>query len=153
MKSSDVIRDVLKRTNVKQVAHGMGLKPPTVYRWVQPADGDGGGAPNPLDRIDRLLDCTNNDEAILQWICCHAGGFFVKNVEVKSMTSEKLIQKASKTMRVFSELLATTNRVIEDGKVTKEESEQLRKEWERVKTIMESFVDCCEQGEFNQTRA
>jgi hypothetical protein len=44
------------------------------------------------------------------------------------------------------------NQVIEDGKVTSEESIQLRKEWEKAKSVMEAFVAGCERGEFHHTQ-
>jgi len=150
MKSHEVIREILKRTNVKQLADRMCLAEATVYHWIQPAGEDGHGAPNPLDRIKKLLDSTTNDAAIAQWICGQAGGFFVENSKTKAGEPGRLFPKASKTMKNFSELLATLNEVIEDGKVTQKESDQLRREWDKMKSVMESFVVSCERGEFGQ---
>ncbi len=150
MNSHDVLRDVFERVNVKSVAAGMGIKPPTVYKWAQPANPGDSGVINPLDRIKKLLDCTDNDAAIVQWICAEAGGYFAENPQVRHGSPTALLPKASKAMEKCSVLLGVISQVIEDGKVTREESVRLRTEWERTKSIMESFVISCEDGDFKQ---
>ena len=150
MNSHDVLRDVFERVNVKSVAAGMGIKPPTVYKWAQPATPGDSGVINPLDRIKKLLDCTEKDTAIVQWICSEAGGYFTENPQIRIGTPSALLPKASKAMDKCSKLLGVISQVIEDGKVTHEESVRLRAEWEKTKSIMESFVMSCEGGEFKQ---
>ena len=35
-----------------------------------------------------------------------------------------------------------------DNKITKSEAENMRARWEELKSVTESFVHCCEQGNF-----
>lgn len=142
--------DVFQRCPVKAIADAMRLQPPTVYKWSKPPDTDRNGAPNPLDRIHKLLECTSYDPSILQWLCAQGGGIFVLNSNKDAKPSETLLPKASRTMKNFSEVLITINEIIEDGKITEQEAVELRKEWDKLKTAMECFVTACEHGEYRQ---
>src|ERR1700689_4878515 len=79
MQSHELLREVFQKTSAKQVAAELGLSLSMIYKWAEPAETTAGsGTANPLDRIAALLHCTG-DPRLVQWVCHHAGGFFIKN--------------------------------------------------------------------------
>jgi transposase len=79
MQSHELLREVFQQCSPKQVAAHLGLSLSLIYKWAEPADAAAGsGSANPLDRINALLNCTN-DRRIVQWICQQSGGFFILN--------------------------------------------------------------------------
>jgi hypothetical protein len=40
-----------------------------------------------------------------------------------------------------------------DNQITEKESEQIRRRWEELKSVTESFVSCCEEGNFRPLKA
>ena len=78
MQSHEMLREVFQKCSAKQVSGELGLSLSTIYKWAEPDDGTGSGTANPLDRIESLIKCTN-DQRIVQWICQRAGGYFIHN--------------------------------------------------------------------------
>ena len=75
MQSHELLREVFQKCSPKQVASTLGLSLSMIYKWAEPGDAalGGSGSTNPLDRVDALLQCTN-DCRIVQWVCQRAGG-------------------------------------------------------------------------------
>jgi len=48
----------------------------------------------------------------------------------------------------FADLLAVIATAAADNQITTAESRQIRARWEELKTVTESFVACCEEGNF-----
>ena len=79
MQSHELLREVFQKCSPKQVAADLGLSLSMIYKWAEPGDpAAGSGSTNPLDRIDALIRCTQ-DNRLVQWICQRAGGFFIRN--------------------------------------------------------------------------
>jgi len=148
MQSHEVLREVFQQCSPKQVAASLGLSLSMIYKWAEPADATAGsGSTNPLDRIEALLRCTN-DCRIVQWICQRSGGFFILNPKINKPHPSYLIPATNEIVQEFADLLAVVAAAATDNQITQKESEQIRGRWEKLKSVTESFVACCEEGNF-----
>src|SRR5215471_1794124 len=147
MQSHEILREVFQQCSPKQVAAELGLSLSMIYKWAEPAEIAGSGSTNPLDRIDALLRCTN-DRRLVQWICQRAGGFFILNPKINKPHPSYLIPATNEIVQEFADLLAVIATAAADNQITKKESEQIRARWEELKAVTESFVACCEEGNF-----
>ncbi|MBI5863930.1 MAG: helix-turn-helix domain-containing protein, partial [Planctomycetes bacterium] len=85
MKSYEVMREASERVGVKALAAKLGLSTAMVYKWCQESpkdDPDSSGARNPLDRMKEIYEITQ-EPRLINWLCNHAGGFFVQNPAVE----------------------------------------------------------------------
>jgi hypothetical protein len=148
MQSHEVLREVFQQYSPKQVASELGLSLSMIYKWAEPPDeAAGSGSTNPLDRIDALLRCTN-DRRLVQWICQRAGGFFVLNPKLSTPHPSYLIPATNQIVQEFADLLAVVAAAAADNQITPPEAKQIRARWEKLKAVTESFVACCEEGNF-----
>jgi hypothetical protein len=152
MKSHELLREVLKTTSAKQVATDMGLSLSLIYKWAEtPNEELGTGAPNPLDRVDQLIQSTQ-DARVIHWVCQRAGGFFVKNPRTHHAHPDYLIPATNEIVQEFADLLAVIAAAAGDNHIDCSESKAIRKRWEELKAVTETFVACCEQGNFAKLR-
>jgi hypothetical protein len=149
MQSHEILREVFQKCSPKQVAADLGLSLSMIYKWAEPADNaTGSGSTNPLDRIDALLRCTD-DRRLVQWICQRAGGFFILNPKTNKPHPSFLIPATNEIVQEFADLLAVIASAAADNQVTLKEAQQIRVRWEELKSVTESFVACCEDGNFS----
>jgi hypothetical protein len=149
MQSHEVLREVLQKTSAKQVAADLNLSLSLIYKWAEPPDNaSGSGSANPLDRIDSLLKSTG-DTRIVQWICERADGFFIKNPKSQWPNPLHLIPATNQVVQEFADLLAVIATAAADDNVSPQESKKIRARWEDLKSVTESFVRCCEEGNFS----
>jgi hypothetical protein len=148
MHSHEILRDVLKTSSAKQVAADLGLSLSMIYKWSEPDEGDGSGVINPLDRIEALIRSTN-DPRLVHWICQRAGGFFIRNPKTTNAHPDFLIPATNEIVQEFADLLAVIATAAGDNHITPDEAKTIRKRWEELKTVTETFVTCCEQGNFS----
>ena len=152
MKSHELLREVLKTTSAKQVAADMGLSLSLIYKWAETPNEDmGTGAANPLDRVDQLIQSTQ-DPRVIHWICQRAGGFYVKNPKTHHSHPDFLIPATNQIVQEFADLLAVIANAAGDNHIDAIEAKTIRKRWEDLKTVTETFVTCCEQGNFAKLR-
>jgi hypothetical protein len=151
MQSHEVLREVLAKCNAKQIAAEMGLSLSLIYKWAEPQEQFGSGTPNPLDRIEALVRCSN-DMRIVQWICQRAGGFFIKNPKANWPHPDFLVPATNQIVQEFADLLAVIAAAAADNTISKQESKSIRARWEELKTVTEGFVRCCEEGNFSPLR-
>ena len=152
MHSHELLREVFHQASAKQVAADLGLSLSMIYKWAEPpAEGAGSGSANPLNRIEALLRCTN-DPRLVQWICGRAGGFFIKNPKTHHAHPHFLIPATNQVVQEFADLLAVIAAAAADNEVTRDEAKQIRRRWEQLKTATESFVACCEEGNFSRLK-
>src|SRR3954470_22268366 len=149
MQSHALLREVFQQCSPKQVAAQLGLSLLMIYKWAEPPDATAGGSgsTNPLDRVDALIRCTN-DRKLVQWICQRAGGFFILNPKVNKPHPSYLIPATNEIVQEFADLLAVIASAAADNQITQKESQNIRARWEELKTVTESFVACCEEGNF-----
>ncbi len=152
MKSHELLREVLKTTSAKQVAADMGLSLSLIYKWAETPNPElGTGAANPLDRVDQLIQSTQ-DPRVIHWICQRAGGFYVKNPKTHHAHPDFLIPATNQIVQEFADLLAVIAKAAGDNLIDTGEAKTIRKRWEDLKAVTETFVACCEQGNFSQLR-
>jgi hypothetical protein len=148
MQSHEILREVFQQCSPKQVAAELGLSLSMIYKWAEPPDpAAGSGSTNPLDRIEALLQCSN-DRRIVQWICQRAGGFFILNPKTNRPHPSYLIPATNEIVQEFADLLAVIATAAADNQISQKESQQIRARWEELKSVTEGFVACCEEGNF-----
>ncbi len=148
MQSHELLREVFQQCSPKQVSAQLGLSLSMIYKWAEPAEvTTGSGSTNPLDRIEALLRCTN-DRRIAQWICQRAGGFFILNPKINKPHPSYLIPATNEIVQEFADLLAVVAAAAADNQITHKEAQDIRARWEELKSVTESFVACCEEGNF-----
>jgi hypothetical protein len=148
MQSHELLREVFQTCSPKQVSANLGLSLSMIYKWAEPGDTSAGsGSTNPLDRIDALIRCTN-DPRLVQWICQRAGGFFIRNPKTTHPHPTYLIPATNEIVQEFADLLAVVADAAHDNQITQKESKQIRARWEKLKSVTETFVACCEEGNF-----
>jgi hypothetical protein len=151
MQSHELLREVFSKTSVKQVAADLNLSLSMVYKWAEPDEGTGSGATNPLDRIETLVQSTQ-DTRLVQWICERAGGFFIRNPKTQWPHPHFLIPATNQVVQEFADLLAVIAAAAGDNRISRDEAKAIRARWEELKSATEGFVRCCEEGNFNQLK-
>jgi len=149
MQSHELLREVFQKCSPKLVAAELGLSLSMIYKWAEP--GAGSGSTNPLDRIDALLRCTQ-DLRIVQWLCQRAGGFFIRNPKTINPHPFYLIPATNEIVQEFADLLAVVATAAADNQITTREARDIRARWEELKSVTETFVACCEEGNFRLLR-
>ncbi len=150
VKSWEVLRDAADRVGVKALAAKLNLSTALVYKWCQEApqeDPNASGARNPLDRLREIYEVTG-DDAVINWLCHTAGGFFVKNPRVEpGDREENLLSTTQRVVEEFGNMLTTISRSVEnDGQICDQEADKIRLSWERLKSQGEKFVMASEKG-------
>jgi hypothetical protein len=148
-KSHEVLRKTVSTAGAKSVASDMALSPSLIYKWCEAKGGDASGADNPLDRLLRLCEITE-DSAPVVWLCEQLGGFFVNNVAGDAREGDvELLAMTQRILKAFSEMLDMVSRSIgDDGGVDLDEAQKIRVEWEELKRVAEQFVLQAEAGRY-----
>lgn len=149
MNSHEVIKKSVSDLGVKSVAADLGLSTSLIYKWCQPTGSDdASGADNPLDRLARIYELTQ-DTGPISWLCQKANGYFVPNVPAQEIDAIPLLHMTRRIVREFSGLLDVLTESIEnDGEIDRGEAERIRIAWEELKSSAESFVVSCEKGRY-----
>jgi len=151
MQSHELLREVYQGSSPKQIAGDLGLSLSLIYKWAEPQEGQGSGATNPLDRIEKLIQ-TTGDRRLVQWICECAGGFFIKNPKNHWAHPDFLVPATNQIVQEFADLLAVIAKAAADNEVSPPEAHAIRARWEDLKSVTEGFVRCCEEGNFAALR-
>ena len=140
MKSHEAIKLAIEDVGAKQVSSELGVSLSLLYKWSEPAEES--GAQNPLDRTAHLVKATGNTVA-LSWLCAQAGGVFVKN---PSRTEQKVdvLVETQRILKEFSDVLSAVSAAWQDARVSDDEARVIRKEWDELKSVAETFVMMCE---------
>jgi len=151
-RSDEVLRKAVEPIGVKALSGRLKLSPALVYKWCQPHEPDNpdsSGARNPLDRLADIYDATRDPE-VINWICRHAGGFFTPNPAVDARTLDaELLVGTQKLVKEFSDMLEEVSRAIaDDGRIEPAEAQRIRRHWETLKRVAETFVVAGEKGKF-----
>ena len=151
MQSHEILREVFQTTNPKQVASDLNLSLSLIYKWAQLNREEDGISTNPLDRIEALIKSTN-DPRLVHWICQRAGGFFIRNPKTTNAHPDYLIPATNEIVQEFADLLAVIATSAADNHISPVEARTIRRRWEELKTVTETFVACCEQGNFSSLK-
>jgi len=152
MRSHRLLKDVFRVKSVQHVAEEMNLSPSTVYKWAESPDtGSASGITNPLDRAVTLIEAVE-DPRLIRWLCEKADGFFVENSNPSSNvdSDQALAPATSMVVKKFADLLSTVAEAAADSKISANEAQHIRQEWEQLKRAAEGYVLCCEEGNFKK---
>lgn len=147
MKSHEVLKLVVSEKGAKQVAPEVQVSRSLLYKWCQShEDPDASGAANPLDRLLRLMEFTDDDRP-LEWLCKARGGFYVPNPTSGQSEGGAVLEATQKLLADFSDLLSeVSSSYSNDAQIDTEEARRIREEWEDLKSFAECFVTECESG-------
>jgi hypothetical protein len=148
MESHEVLNETIRDRGAKSIATDMNLSTSLIYKWCESKDG--GGTDNPLDRILEICELAGNCRPV-EWLCEHTNGFRVDNPDVVEQNRTQVLQSTQAILKEFSELLeAVSKGYSDDNRIDEKEAKKIRKEWEDLKKISESFVAACEKGIYNR---
>ena len=145
MESHELLKEVFEKKSAKEVSADLELSTSMIYKWAQPAANDG-RVENPLDRLEALYESTG-DIRLIQWICQRAGGFFISNPK-NAPHPHYLVPATNQIVQEFADLLHVIAVAAADNQITPAEAKEIRARWEELKSVTESFVACCEEGNF-----
>lgn len=151
MESHDVLRRALRKTTPKAVAADLGISLSLVYKWAEKPTNYGSGSKNPLDRLLQIIELSG-DTGIVEWLCRQQGGHFVIDPKVSTQGSDHVVPATQEIIVQFSGLLQKISTAAQDCSVTKEEAEEIRQVWDKLKSYVEGFVRACENGDFKTKR-
>jgi transposase-like protein len=140
MKSHEAIKAAIEQVGAKQIASDLGVSLSLLYKWSEPADES--GTQNPVDRTAQLIKATKNS-VLLEWLCGQSSGVFVKN---PTRTDQKVdvLGETQRILKEFSDVLQAVSSAWQDHRVSPTEATLIRKEWDELKSIAETFVLTCE---------
>jgi len=147
MESFEVFQEIFSKCSPKILAPELGLKEPSVYKW----SAQGELRLNPLDRIVSVMQ-TSGNLLPLHWLCEQFGGYFVHNPEIKNIKPRPLTPAQNKLVHEFAQMLAFIASEVEKNSLGKDVN-KVRKRWEELKSVTESFVVGCEKGTFEAYHA
>ena len=149
MKSHEVLKAAFDNNNSspKEVASELGVSLSLVYKWAQDQSDTGSGSRNPLDRVVELYTLTG-DPRILEYICEHSDGYFVRNPVSHCEKGFQVLPATNEIVAQFSSLLMRISAAAQDNSITNDEAEDIRNSWDKLKGYGEGFVRCCEEGDF-----
>jgi len=146
--SADCLRNAVKDVGVKRVAAALGVSTSLVYKWCErrlnPDGTQGSGAENPLDRLATLIEITGSDKPV-RWLAQAGGGFFTRNPSVRPVVGLGVLRQTRVIIREFADVLESVEESLADGIMEPVEAEQIRKEWEDLKSAGEMLVVNCER--------
>jgi transposase-like protein len=146
MEASEILREAVSKAGVKSVAADMNLSASLLYKWCDGGQQATSTGSNPLERVADLYELTG-DVAIVSWLCQKAGGFFARNPITTANQDEPAMKAIREILKEFSDVLDTASQSFEnDGQIDPSEAKTIRKEWEELKEVTESFVVACEDG-------
>lgn len=144
MNAIEVIRQTLKKSNPEQIAAALGVSVSTLHKWSEAGESH---RPNPLERVETLVKSTEDLEP-LRWLCEQFGGYFVPNPKHDGHRPKSLPEEENRLMTDVGAMIGLLGRVARKKEITRGEAAEMRAEWERLKSLTEYFVVCCEQGAF-----
>lgn len=149
-RSDEVLKQAADKIGVKALAAELKLSPALVYKWCQPYEPenpDTSGARNPLDRVADIAQ-TTGDIDVVNWLCQEMGGFFTPNPKVKAENIDaELLVGTQQLVKEFSDMLEEVSRSIsDDGMIEPAEAARIRRHWETLKRVAETFVVAGEAG-------
>ena len=147
MKSHEVLKQAFDKSSPKAIASELGVSLSLVYKWAQDQSENGSGSRNPLDRIIEIHDHTQH-LPIIEWLCEQCSGYYVRNPDSKCPQSFDVLPATNEIVGQFSTLLAQISQAALDNSITLDEAEDIRLCWDKLKSVAEGFVRCCEEGNF-----
>lgn len=151
MESHEVLRKAFAKTSPKAVAAELGVSLSLVYKWAEKQSEDGSGSRNPLDRLMKIIELSE-DTQIIEWLCQASEGYFVRNPESACKKGFEVLPATNEIIGQFSGLLQQISAAALDNSIDADEAKEIRECWDKLKSYAEGFVRCCEEGDFEQLK-
>ena len=137
MDSNEIFQDMTKG-KVKELAAEDNVSVRYIYQMRE------GIAANILDRAEIYLN-KSEDDAGIQWLCARQGGFFYKELEYDGQHDFSIINKV---LNGFSDYFKTFSESLADGEVDIKEGAACREKWNKLKAVVEPFLQGAEDGKY-----
>ena len=117
------LEDILfeKRIKIKEAAKRLGISSERMYKYLNP------GSNNQFPASLLALWTRIIGPELLSWIA-HEAGYAIAKLPEGEVGLKDAVKVASKAMKECSEALEAFSKAVEDGKVTQEEWEKVKKE-------------------------
>ncbi len=140
MNSKDAMKVACQQAGVKTVAESLGVSPTAIYNQI-----------NDVHKNDILQKFVNftvacEDDTPIRWACEELNGIFVKNPPVVVKEDKKVYDCVPQVLKEFSDVIREIGTAMADDQVSAKEAVKIRKEWEELKRLLESFVLAAEFG-------
>ncbi len=138
MDSRGTMKAACDNVGIKCVADKMGVSSSVLYNQMN--------EDKRIDLLKRFVDfCEATESDIpIKWACEKLGGVFVPNKEVSDEELGAVTTTyVSKSVKEFGDVITVMGEAIEDGVITENEALKIKKEWDELKTLLESFVHVC----------
>jgi hypothetical protein len=116
----EVLKEFLKRNGYDKAAGWVDKSISTVYRWVEPES----GIDMPAKYISLLTNLTK-DYALIESEAAKCGGYFVRLNIDGQFDKHSMLLKLSSLTQNFADLLKTSSKAIEDGKIDDKETKEI----------------------------
>ena len=142
MNSKEAMREACDESGIKAVADVLGISSSAIYNQINDPDKS-----DILGKFVEFVNATGNDVAI-NWACAELNGFFVKNPEtqVPESMDPNCVPEA---LKEFGDVIKVIGTALSDGRVTRKEAESIRREWDELKMLLETYVLSCEMGKMD----
>ncbi len=141
MTSKDAMKAACAECGVKAVAEYLGVSPSALYNQMNDES-----RVDILARFVEFVSACGNDIAV-EWACAELNGIFVKNPDVLVERGDADVAgSVPEALREFGDVIGEIGAALEDGRVTPQEAERIRCEWDSLKILLEKFVLSCEMG-------
>ena len=144
MDSKEALKLACDERGVKEIAENLSISPTAIYNQINDPDKN--------DILNKFVDFVNacgNDVAI-QWASSELNGIFLKNPDIAAKKEEIKRTYIPEALQDFGNVIKEIGEAMEDGKVTAEEAEGIRQQWDKLKVLLETFVLACEFGFLNE---
>ena len=132
------------------MAADLGLSLSMIYKWAEPEEGAGSGMANPLDRIEALVAARPTTADCAMDLPARGRLLHPESQDPLMPHPDYLIPATNEIVQEFADLLSVIAFAAADNRITQKEAENIRARWEELKAVTESFVVCCEKGNFGR---
>ncbi len=157
MKSHEALRQAIGGAT-KFIAQALHVSPILVYKWQEPSGGwPNSGKRNPLDTIRIIVETSlklgrNKEDAFapIHYLAREFGLIVIEAPEAGGQLRE-LQQELMRSIKEFSDLMNTSSKALEDGKLQPYEAEEILKEgWELIEQVMKYLKKVSQYRESNE---
>lgn len=140
MNSKEALKLSCKERGVKEIAESLSISPTAIYNQINDPDKN--------DILNKFVDFVNacGNEIPIKWAASELNGMFLKNPDIEAKKEDIRQRYVPEALQEFGNVIKEIGEAMEDGRITVEEAESIRVEWDKLKTFLETFVLACEFG-------
>ena len=144
MNSKQALKLACQDRGIKDIAECLSISPTAIYNQIND--------PGKNDILNKFVDFVNacGNDIPIQWAASELNGIFLKNPDIEAKKDEINQTYVPEALQDFGNVIKEIGQAMEDGKVTLEEAEKIREEWDKLKVLLETFVLACEFGFLNE---